>query len=136
MRAVRYDRYGPPDVLHVAEIPEPVVGAGEASVHIEAASLNPIDGKLRSGTLRFVPMFKSPPRTTGVDFAGVVVAVGDGDGDGPWRVGERVFGEAFDASDRTIDSHVKNLRHKLGTRPDGEPYVETVRGVGYRGARP
>ena len=37
--------------------------------------------------------------------------------------------------DRTIDSHVKNLRHKLGTRPDGGPYIETVRGVGYRGAR-
>jgi two-component system, OmpR family, alkaline phosphatase synthesis response regulator PhoP len=52
------------------------------------------------------------------------------------QLGERVFGEAFDAFDRTIDSHVKNLRHKLGTRPDGEPYVETVRGVGYRGARP
>jgi DNA-binding response OmpR family regulator len=51
------------------------------------------------------------------------------------QLGEQVFGEAFDAYDRTIDSHVKNLRHKLGTRPDGEPYVETIRGVGYRGAR-
>jgi DNA-binding response OmpR family regulator len=47
-----------------------------------------------------------------------------------------VFGEAFDAFDRTIDSHVKNLRRKLGPRPGGEDYVETVRGVGYRGARP
>jgi two-component system OmpR family response regulator len=52
------------------------------------------------------------------------------------QLGEQVFGEAFDAYDRTIDSHIKNLRHKLGARPDGEPYVETVRGVGYRGARP
>ena len=51
------------------------------------------------------------------------------------QLGEHVFGEAFDAYDRTIDSHVKNLRHKLGSRPDGGPYVETVRGVGYRGAR-
>lgn len=51
------------------------------------------------------------------------------------QLGERVFGEAFDAFDRTIDSHVKNLRHKLGSRPGGEPYVETIRGVGYRGAR-
>jgi two-component system OmpR family response regulator len=51
------------------------------------------------------------------------------------QLGEHVFGEAFDAFDRTIDSHVKNLRHKLGTRPDGGGYVDTVRGVGYRGAR-
>jgi DNA-binding response OmpR family regulator len=51
------------------------------------------------------------------------------------QLGELIFGEAFDASDRTIDSHVKNLRHKLGPRPDGGQYVETVRGVGYRAAR-
>ena len=51
------------------------------------------------------------------------------------RLGEAVFGENFDAYDRTIDSHVKNLRRKLGSRPDGGPYVETLRGVGYRAAR-
>ena len=52
------------------------------------------------------------------------------------QIGERVFGESFDTFDRTIDSHVKNLRAKLGARPDGGAYVETVRGVGYRAARP
>ena len=52
------------------------------------------------------------------------------------QLGAAVFGEAFDAYDRTIDSHVKNLRRKLGPRPDGGLYVETLRGVGYRAARP
>ncbi len=51
------------------------------------------------------------------------------------QIGLRVFGESFDTFDRTIDSHVKNLRAKLGSRPDGGPYIETVRGVGYRAAR-
>jgi len=51
------------------------------------------------------------------------------------QLGEHVFGEAFEAFDRTIDSHVKNLRRKLGARPDGGAYIDTVRGVGYRGAR-
>jgi two-component system OmpR family response regulator len=51
------------------------------------------------------------------------------------QLGAAVFGESFDAFDRTIDSHVKNLRRKLGDRPDGGGYVETVRGVGYRAAR-
>jgi two-component system OmpR family response regulator len=51
------------------------------------------------------------------------------------QIGERVFGESFDVFDRTIDSHIKNLRAKLGSRPDGGAYVETVRGVGYRAAR-
>jgi DNA-binding response OmpR family regulator len=52
------------------------------------------------------------------------------------QLGERVHGEAFDAFDRSIDSHVKNLRSKLGPRPDGSSYVETVRGIGYRAGRP
>ena len=52
------------------------------------------------------------------------------------QIGQRVFGEAFDTFDRTMDSHIKNLRAKLGARPDGGAYVETIRGVGYRAARP
>lgn len=90
MRAVRYERYGPPDVLRVVEVPEPVAAAGEVCVRIEAASLNPVDFKVREGALRFVPLCKSPPRTTGLDFAGVIVAVGGGNAS--WRGGERVFG--------------------------------------------
>jgi len=48
------------------------------------------------------------------------------------QLGEAMFGQSFDAFDRTIDSHVKNLRRKLDPSPDGASYVETVRGVGYR----
>ena len=51
------------------------------------------------------------------------------------QLGARVHGEEFDAFDRSIDSHVKNLRAKLGPRPDGGAYVETVRGIGYRASR-
>jgi len=51
------------------------------------------------------------------------------------QLGNRIFGEAFEADDRTMDSHVKNLRRKLGRAPDGGDYIETVRGVGYRAAR-
>ncbi len=47
----------------------------------------------------------------------------------------QIFGGAYDECDRTIDSHVRNLRRKLGVRPDGREYVQTVRGVGYRLAR-
>lgn len=54
---------------------------------------------------------------------------------GRGQLGERIFGEAFEADDRTIDSHVKNLRRKLGARPGPGEYIETVRGVGYRAAR-
>ncbi len=54
---------------------------------------------------------------------------------GRGQLGERIYGEAFEADDRTMDSHVKNLRRKLGRPPHGPHYIETVRGVGYRAAR-
>lgn len=34
--------------------------------------------------------------------------------------------------DRSIDMHVSNLRRKLGPTPDGEPRIETIRGIGYQ----
>ena len=45
---------------------------------------------------------------------------------------DRLHGVAYDGYDRSVDAHVKNLRHKLETDP-GEPrYVLTVYGVGYK----
>ena len=38
--------------------------------------------------------------------------------------------------DRTIDVHIRRLRDKLDDDPDAPRYVQTVRGVGYRAARP
>ena len=43
----------------------------------------------------------------------------------------RVFGPDYDGLDRTVDSHVTNLRRKLAAR-DGRRYVATVHGLGYR----
>jgi NADPH:quinone reductase-like Zn-dependent oxidoreductase len=90
MQAVRYARYGAPEVLRVEDIAEPVPGPGEVKVRVRAASLNPLDLKCRSGELRFIPIFQRPPRGTGCDFAGDVVAVGGGAI--PHFVGQRVFG--------------------------------------------
>jgi len=41
----------------------------------------------------------------------------------------KVWGYDFSGESRTVDVHVRTLRHKLGTAGD---YIETVRGVGYR----
>ncbi len=45
---------------------------------------------------------------------------------------EKVLGYDFEGYERTIDSHVKNLRHKLDDDPRSPKYVRTVHGVGYR----
>jgi two-component system alkaline phosphatase synthesis response regulator PhoP len=45
---------------------------------------------------------------------------------------ERIHGYAFDGYDRSIDAHIKNLRHKLEPEPAEPRYVLTVYGVGYK----
>jgi len=45
---------------------------------------------------------------------------------------DKVQGYAYDGYERTIDSHIKNLRRKLEPDPDRPRYVVTVRGVGYK----
>jgi NADPH:quinone reductase-like Zn-dependent oxidoreductase len=71
--AVQYDGYGGPDVLRLREIEPPALGPGHVVVEVKAASLNPIDWKVRSGMLQqLFPM--TFPATTGRDGAGTVIA--------------------------------------------------------------
>jgi DNA-binding response OmpR family regulator len=45
---------------------------------------------------------------------------------------DKVWGDGFAITDRTIDSHVKSLRRKVGDAGGHPAMIETVRGVGYR----
>ena len=72
-RAVRFTRYGGPEVLEVVEVDEPHAGAGQVRVAVRAAGVNPFDAKVRRGT---VPNL-SVPRGQGSEFAGVVDELGD-----------------------------------------------------------
>ena len=45
---------------------------------------------------------------------------------------EAIHGVAFDGYDRSVDSHVKNLRRKIESDPRQPSYIQTVYGVGYR----
>jgi len=105
MRALRFDRYGAADVLHVEDIPEPSPGPGEVKVRVHAVSLNPLDWKIRAGHLRFVPVLRGPPRGLGTDFAGEIVGVGGGAMSR--HVGERVFGSLMPfARQGALSEHV------------------------------
>jgi NADPH:quinone reductase len=68
MKAIRFTRFGAPDVLAVVDVPNPKPGRGEARVRVEAASVNPSDVKNVAGAMPQTTL----PRTPGRDFAGVV----------------------------------------------------------------
>ena len=94
MRVAAYERYGPPEVVAVAERPAPEPGAGEVRVRVHAASIGASDSAARSGTPWFARLafgLRAPKRAVmGSDFAGVVDAVGPGVT--RFAVGDRVFG--------------------------------------------
>jgi NADPH:quinone reductase-like Zn-dependent oxidoreductase len=91
MRAVVFDEFGGPEVLHLGEVPEPVAGPGQVRVRVEAVGLNAFDGKVRSGAMESA--FRTPlPAVPGLEVAGVVDQVGpDVAGVAP---GDRVAGPA------------------------------------------
>ena len=86
MRAVRIHGYGGPEVMRLDEAPMPQPGAGQVLVKVRAASVNPIDWKMRRGLLKDIfPL--TFPRTLGRDCAGeldgkLVAGVADPRGDG------------------------------------------------------
>ena len=48
------------------------------------------------------------------------------------ELSEKGLGRPLARFDRSIDVHLSSIRHKLGPRPDGRPWIETVRGLGYQ----
>ena len=48
------------------------------------------------------------------------------------QLAERVWGSSLGYVTRSLDVHMSSLRQKLGRRPDGAGYIDTVHGVGYR----
>lgn len=51
------------------------------------------------------------------------------------ELSEQGLGRSLARFDRSIDVHLSSIRHKLGARPDGRSWIETVRGLGYQMVR-
>jgi NADPH:quinone reductase-like Zn-dependent oxidoreductase len=75
MKAIVAQRYGGPETLDLVQRPEPVVGPSDVLIDVRAASLNPLDFKIRNGQVKLVLPLR-PPIGLGCDVAGVVAAVG------------------------------------------------------------
>ncbi len=89
MKAVRFSRFGGPDVLEIVDLPDPHPGPGQVRIVVRAAGLNASDWKKRQGL-----MDQELPQTLGHEAAGVVDELGEGVTD--VAVGDRVFGLTAD----------------------------------------
>jgi NADPH:quinone reductase-like Zn-dependent oxidoreductase len=109
-------RYGPPDRLHLQDVPDPVPAAGEVVVRVRAIGLNFADCMARLGVYPRVPR---PPFVPGMEVAGEIVSHGPGTVAPP--VGTRV------AAVPIFGGHAELVRVKaefLRPLPPGTSFVE------------
>src|SRR5579863_8172387 len=86
MKAIVVRAVGGPEVLVLADLPDPVPGPGQVLLRVRAAGVNPVDTYIRAGANGRTPAM---PYTPGSDVAGVVEAVGAGVS--RVRAGDRVY---------------------------------------------
>ncbi|MFF3429905.1 NADP-dependent oxidoreductase [Streptomyces sp. NPDC002602] len=93
-KAITFSEYGTADVLRLSEVTTAEPGPGQVRIRVRAASVNPLDMKIRSGLMAG----NAPahfPVTPGLDAAGVVDAVGEG---AEASVGDAVLGSTTGGS--------------------------------------
>jgi len=77
MKAFAIDKYGSNDNVRAVEVPDPELRDDDVLVEIHAASINPLDARIRDGKVKPILPYRLPV-ILGNDLAGVVVRVGSG----------------------------------------------------------
>jgi NADPH:quinone reductase-like Zn-dependent oxidoreductase len=126
VRAVVLDRYGPPEVLRVAEVERPVPTEDEVLVRIYASTVTRSDAMgVRSVEYRFsrlVTGIRRPRRTTfGMEFAGLVEDVGAAVTE--FRIGDEVFGMKGGANAECVAVRESGV---IALKPTGLTYEEAA----------
>jgi NADPH:quinone reductase-like Zn-dependent oxidoreductase len=128
MKAVVQDRYGPPDVLRIEDVDQPVPRPDEVLIRVRASTVSQTDTHVRAAHpffWRLIGGFRRPRwRTLGVDLAGEVVAVGSAATG--LKVGDAVFG----SPSSFLGSHAEYVCSRTGgalaLKPAGITFEEAA----------
>jgi NADPH:quinone reductase-like Zn-dependent oxidoreductase len=128
MKAVVYDRYGPPEVQRLEDVERPVPKEDDVLVKIRATTVTRTDCGLRSGEPFIVRLFtglrRPKQRILGTEFAGEVHAIGAGVSE--FAVGDEVFG--------TTKEFVFGAHAEFICLPDSAPLAHKPAGVSFEEA--
>lgn len=128
MRAAVYDRYGPPDVLRVENVPVPVPATGDVLVRVHASTVNRTDCGFREPRPFFVRAFsglvRPKHRILGTEFAGVVAEVGADVTS--FAIGDRVFGVNADHFGANAQFVCVAEHAPIAAMPDGMTFADAA----------
>jgi NADPH:quinone reductase-like Zn-dependent oxidoreductase len=123
MKGVRIHAYGNADVLAYEDAPLPSITSHDLLVRVVAASVNPVDWKVREGYLR--EMISYPlPLTLGWDVSGVVEAAGAGVS--RFKVGDAVFSRPDIRRNGTYAEYVAIREREVALKPRTVSHVEAA----------
>lgn len=114
MKALIVDKYGKQEILRVGEMPEPDLLADEVLVRVHAASVNPLDAKIRNGEFKLLLPYRAP-FVLGHDVAGVVAQVGTNVRN--FKIGDQVYARPDDMRIGTFAEFVAVKEQSLAIKP-------------------
>ena len=122
-KAVRIHQFGGPEVLVYEDAPVPSIQADEVLVKIHAASVNPVDWKVREGYLKEMLPHRLP-LILGWDFAGEVVAVGSDVSQ--WKLGDAVYARPDIARDGSYAEYIAVRANEIAAKPQKANWQEAA----------
>jgi NADPH:quinone reductase-like Zn-dependent oxidoreductase len=123
MKRIQYSSYGGPELMRLDDFEPPAPGKGEVGVRVKFAAINPIDWKLRGGGMRIVTG-RTFPRAMGMDFSGMVTAVGPGVT--RLKMGDAVFGLARFRESGALGQTVVTKENFLARKPDNISFEDAA----------
>jgi len=122
MQAIRFERFGPPEVLRLQEVEPPRPRRNQALVRVRAAAVNPKDIIVRSGKFRILTGRRFP-MPAGYDFSGEIVEAPQGS---ELQPGRAVFGMLNGWRGGTYGQYVAAPLDELAARPASLSWTEAA----------
>ncbi|MEC0256957.1 NADP-dependent oxidoreductase [Paenibacillus lautus] len=123
MKAITIEKYGKNVPLVMTEQPVPHVGEHDVLVEIHAASLNPIDYKIKEGKVKLLLSYKFP-LILGNDFSGVIVKVGERVS--AFKPGDEVYGRPRKSRIGTLAEYIAVHEDDIWLKPQNLNFEEAA----------
>ena len=123
MKAVYFNRYGSPDVLEIGELEKPIINEDGVLIQVHASSVNPVDWKIRNGSMKIFTG-KKFPKGLGADIAGKVSAIGVNVTG--FNIGDEVYGKLGGFKGNAYAEFVAAKPEDLACKPNNLDYDEAA----------